>query len=82
MASPGWRGVFAAFSVALLAAAPMAVGTIGTPAVSAACLPGETGVTNGCASFCLPGLQLDTQTGLCLKVPPPVSPNRVATPLL
>ena len=45
-----------ALSVAALAAAPMAAITVVPPAVSSACPPGQTGVTNGCAPFCLPGL--------------------------
>ena len=76
------RLISAALLMAALATAPMAVVTVGSPAVSWACLPGETGVTNGCAPFCLPGLALDTQTGLCVRdprVPPPPPP---APPLL
>jgi hypothetical protein len=65
----------AALSVAALAAAPMAVVTVAAPAVGSACPPGETGVTNGCAPFCLPGLVWDYQhTGLCLPPPPPPPP--------
>jgi hypothetical protein len=45
------------------------------PAVASACADGETGVTNGCAPFCLPGKQLDLQTGLCQPVPPPPPPQ-------
>lgn len=82
MANTLRHGVLTVLSVAALAAAPMGVVTIVTPAVSAACLPGETGVTNGCAPFCLPGRQLNTATGLCLPVPPPPpAPNSVGTPL-
>ena len=40
-----------ALSVAALAAAPMAAITVVPPAVSSACPPGQTGVTNGCAPF-------------------------------
>ena len=58
-----------ALSVAALAAAPMAAITVVPPAVSSACPPGQTGVTDGCAPFCLPRLLLDTQTGLCVKAP-------------
>ncbi|WP_102143611.1 hypothetical protein [Mycobacterium hubeiense] len=58
-----------ALAVALLAA-PM----VASPAISSACPPGETGVTNGCAPFCLPGMYLSTQTGLCTKLPPPPAP--------
>lgn len=83
MANALRRGMLTMVSVAVLAAASMGVATIATPTVSAACLPGETGVTNGCAPFCLPGKQLDTATGLCLPVPPPPpAPNGNATPLL
>ncbi|MET0994346.1 MAG: hypothetical protein ABWY20_09795 [Mycobacterium sp.] len=63
-----------ALSVAALAAAPMAAITVVPPAVSSACPPGQTGVTDGCAPFCLPGLLLDTQTGLCVKAPAPPPP--------
>ncbi|MHC9296071.1 hypothetical protein ACRCUN_26710 [Mycobacterium sp. LTG2003] len=83
MANAVRRGVLTMLSAAALAVTPMGVTTIVTPAVSAACLPGETGVTNGCAPFCVPGKQLDTATGLCLPVPPPPPvPNSIATPLL
>ena len=74
------RAVAAALSVAAVATAPMAVTTIASPAVSWACLPGETGVTNGCAPFCLPGKALDVQTGLCVPVPDP-APNGVNPPI-
>jgi len=70
----------AALSVAALASAQMAGVIVFTPAVSSACLPGETGVTNGCAPFCLPGKALDVQTGLCVAVPDP-SPNGVNPPI-
>jgi hypothetical protein len=56
---------------------PTAVVTVVSPAVISASLPGETGVTNGCAPFCLPGLALNIQTGLCERdprVPPPPPP--------
>ena len=69
----------AALSVAGLATLPMAV-VVFSPAVSSACLPGETGVTNNCASFCLPGKALDVQTGLCVPVPDP-APNGVNPPI-
>jgi hypothetical protein len=65
------RLMTAALSAAALAAAPMAAVTIASPAVSWACLPGETGVTNGCAPFCVPGKFLDSQTGLCTDLPAP-----------
>ena len=73
----------AALAATGLAALPMAGVIVFTPAVSSACLPGETGVTNGCAAFCLPGKALDVNTGLCMPVPdtppdgvnPPVFPQ-------
>ncbi|OBK76754.1 hypothetical protein [Mycobacterium sp. 1274761.0] len=65
---------------AIAAAALTAGGMLVTPAVSSACLPGETGVTNACAPFCLPGKALDVQTGLCVPVPNP-SPNGVNPPI-
>ncbi|WP_372448152.1 hypothetical protein [[Mycobacterium] fortunisiensis] len=66
----------------MLAAGSMAVTSTPAAVPSAGCPPGETGVTNGCAPFCVPGRQLDVATGLCLPVPPPPpAPNRVATPL-
>jgi hypothetical protein len=70
----------AALSVAALATVPMAGVIVFSPAVSSACLPGETGITNGCAPFCLPGKALDVQTGLCVPVPDP-SPNGVNPPI-
>jgi hypothetical protein len=75
------RLMTAAVAVAALVAAPMAVVTVVSPAVSSACLPGETGVTNGCAPFCLPGLHLDLETGLCVRDPiPPPWPGSVTPP--
>jgi hypothetical protein len=71
------RLLIAALSAGALAAA-MVPATIAPPAVNTACLPGETGVTNGCAPFCLPGRYFDNaNTGLCLLVPPapPPAPN-------
>ena len=65
----------AALAVAALAAAPMAMVIVLSLAISSACLPGETGATNGCAPFCVPGKALDVQTGLCVPVP---APRRVA----
>lgn len=70
----GVRTALWGLSVAALATAPMGVTTIVAPAVNAACQPGETGVTNGCAPFCVPGRHLDTATGLCLKDPPANTP--------
>jgi hypothetical protein len=80
MTHPLRRLVGAALSVAALAAAPIAGVTVALPATSSACPPGETGVTNGCSPFCLPGLEMDTQTGLCVKAPAPPPPlNGVVT---
>jgi hypothetical protein len=70
----------AALSVAALAAVPMGGVIVFTPAVSSACVDGETGVTNGCAPFCLPGKALDVNTGLCMPVPDP-APNGVNPPV-
>ena len=69
-----------ALSASALATLPMAVAVVFTPAISSACLPGETGVTNNCAPFCLPGKALDVQTGLCVPVPDP-APNGVNPPI-
>ena len=69
-----------ALSVAALAAAPMAAITVVPPAVSSACLPGETAGASACAPFCLPGKALDVQTGLCVPVPNP-APNGVNAPI-
>ncbi|OBA96192.1 hypothetical protein A5662_18190 [Mycobacteriaceae bacterium 1482268.1] len=80
MTSSSRRLTGAALAAAALAAVPMAGVIVFTPAVSSACLPGETGVTNACAPFCLPGKALDVQTGLCVPVPDP-SPNGVNAPI-
>ncbi len=61
MTHPLRRLTAAAVSVGGLAAAPMAGVIVFSPAVSSACLPGETGVTNNCAPFCLPGKALDVE---------------------
>ncbi len=75
------RLVAAVLSSAALAVLPMAAITVISPAASSACLPGETGVTNGCAPFCLPGLHLDLGTGLCVKdVPPSPMPQNGVVP--
>ena len=66
-------------AVAALATVPMAGLIVVSAPVASACLPGETGVTNACAPFCLPGKALDVQTGLCVAVPNP-SPNGVNPP--
>jgi len=58
--------------IAALSAAALTPALIAPPATNIACAPGETGVTNGCAPFCLPGRYFDyDHTGLCLPVPPP-----------
>ncbi|MGH3677703.1 MAG: hypothetical protein ACRDU5_18600 [Mycobacterium sp.] len=75
MTHPLRRLVTAALFVAALAAAPMAAITVTSPAASSACPPGEVGVTNGCAPFCLPGKFLNTQTGLCTPIPPAPPPQ-------
>lgn len=67
------RLAVAVLSAAAMAAAPVAAVTAAAPA-AAGCPDGETGVIYGCAPFCLPGLALDTATGLCEKVPPPPDP--------
>lgn len=71
--SPMRRVILAAVSAAALAAAPV-VAVATAPAALAGCPDGQTGVIYGCTPFCLPGLVLDTQTGLCVKVPPPAPP--------
>jgi hypothetical protein len=70
----------AALSAAALAAVPMAGVIVFTPAISSACLPGETAGADACASFCLAGKALDGATGLCVPVPNP-SPNGVNPPI-
>ncbi|MDY6996900.1 MAG: hypothetical protein SW019_09900 [Actinomycetota bacterium] len=55
---------------ATAAAAPLAMQS-GPATTTAQCPPGETGVIYGCAPFCVPGKYLDTNTGLCMPVPPP-----------
>ena len=69
-----------ALSAAALTAAPMAGIIVFSPAVSSACLPGETAGASACAPFCLPGKALDVQTGLCVAVPDP-APNGVNPPI-
>jgi hypothetical protein len=74
------RLLIAAMSAGALTAA-MAPALIAPAPVNTACLPGETGVTNGCTPFCLPGKYWDyANTGLCLPAPPPPPqpPNGVA----
>ncbi|WNG92837.1 hypothetical protein [Mycobacterium sp. ITM-2016-00318] len=70
----------AALSAAVLAAVPMAGVIVFTPAISSACLPGETAGADACAAFCLPGKALDVATGLCVPVPNP-APNGVNPPI-
>lgn len=67
-------------TAAALAALPMAGVVVFSPAVSSACLPGETAGATACAPFCLPGKALDVQTGLCVPVPDP-APNGVNPPI-
>jgi hypothetical protein len=67
-------------SVALSAAGLMAGVIVFTPAVSSACVPGETAGANACAAFCLPGKALDVATGLCVPVRNP-APNGVNPPI-
>jgi hypothetical protein len=72
------RLVIAALSVLALTAAMTSAVT--APPVNMACADGETGVTNACAPFCLPGRYFDyANTGLCLPEapPPPPPPNNV-----
>ena len=70
----------AALSAPALATVPMAAIVVFSPAVSSACLPGETAGASACAPFCLPGKALDVQTGLCVPVPDP-APNGVNPPI-
>jgi hypothetical protein len=71
------RLVIAALSAVALTAA-MVPAFIAPAAINTACPDGETGVTNGCAPFCLPGRYFDyANTGLCLPDPPPPPPNVV-----
>lgn len=59
-------------ALAALVGAPLTVlsATAATTTV-AQCPPGQTGVIYGCAPFCVEGKALDTQTGLCMPLPPP-----------
>lgn len=65
---------------AALATLPMAGVIVFTPAISSACLPGETAGATACAPFCLPGKALDVATGLCVPVSNP-APNGVNPPI-
>jgi len=76
--SPRWLGT--ALAGAALATVPMAGVIVFWPAVSSACLPGETAGATACAPFCLPGKALDVQTGLCVPVSDP-APNGVNPPV-
>ena len=69
-----------ALAGAALATVPMAGVIVFSPAVSSACLPGETAGASACAPFCLPGKALDVQTGLCVPVSDP-APNGVNPPI-
>jgi hypothetical protein len=48
-----------------LIAAPSAVATVGTPAVSWACPVGQVGQVGSCAPYCPDGQLLDTRSGSC-----------------
>ena len=67
------RAAAAMLFVAAMTAAPMAVVTVVTPAISrAACPVGQVPSSDGvCVPYCPPGSLLDTQTGACLGAPPP-----------
>ena len=70
------RAAAAMLFVAVMSAAPMAVVTVVTPAVSgAACPVGQVPSSDGgCVPYCPPGSLLDTQTGACVGAPPPPPP--------
>ena len=70
----------AAMAAAAMATVPMAGIIVFSPAISSACLPGETAGATACAPFCLPGNALDVQTGLCVPVSDP-APNGVNPPI-
>ncbi len=80
MTHPLRRLTRAALSAAALASLPMAGVIVFSPAISSACLPGETAGATACAPFCLPDKALDVQTGLCVPVPDP-APNGVNPPV-
>jgi hypothetical protein len=69
-----------ALAAAAMATVPMAGVIVFAPAISSACLPGETAGANACAPFCLPDKALDVQTGLCVPVSDPSS-NGVNPPI-
>ena len=74
------RRLGTALAGAALATVPMAGVIVFWPAVSSACLPGETAGATACAPFCLPGKALDVQTGLCVPISDP-APNGVNPPI-
>jgi hypothetical protein len=59
------RAATATGFVTALIAAPLAVATVGTPAVSWACPVGQVDQTGGCAPNCQDGQVLDTRSGSC-----------------
>jgi hypothetical protein len=76
------RLAIAALSALALTGA-MAFAVTAPPATNTACPDGETGVTNGCAPFCLPGKYFDYEhTGLCLPLPPPPPSNDTASQIV
>jgi hypothetical protein len=73
------RLLIAALFAAALAAAPTTSVSVAQP--PGTCPPGETGVTNGCSPFCLPGMVWDyLNTGLCVPAPPPPPAPMNVTP--
>ena len=70
----------AVMAAAVIATVPMAGVVVFAPAISWACLPGETAGPTACAPFCLPDKALDLQTGLCVPVSDP-APNGVNPPI-
>ena len=69
------RAAAAMLFVAAMTAAPIAVVTVVTPAVSrAACPVGQVASGDVCVPYCPPGSLLDTQTGACVGTPPPPLP--------
>jgi hypothetical protein len=70
----------AVLAAAAMATVPMAGVIVFAPAISWACLPGETAGPTSCAPFCLPDKALDLQTGLCVPVSDP-APNGVNPPI-
>jgi hypothetical protein len=70
----------AVLAASAMATVPMAGVIVFAPAISWACLPGETAGPTNCAPFCLPDKALDLQTGLCVPVSDP-APNGVNPPI-